>query len=173
MLRVGQFLYLLAACHDVQANQVTAKPSSTTTTAFFATPPASLGVPADFTAGPFFATDFLKAFFPGFGPSQTSVEPQPLITDPVVSVFDKYKFQTCSKWTWFEVQNCLPAWSYWSRNYSYSKSSGSCGTSSIWNNQLPDCHLTFHQPVHSELNPIPPECFHPNHRNPQQHREDL
>ena len=52
---------------------------------FFATPPASLGVPADFTAGPFFATDFLRAFFPGFGPTQISVEPQPLITNVVVS----------------------------------------------------------------------------------------
>ncbi|KAF8521774.1 Metallo-dependent phosphatase [Hysterangium stoloniferum] len=56
---------------------------ASTTSAFFATPPASLSVPADFTGQPFFQTDFLKAFFPGFGPSQTSVEPQPLITDPV------------------------------------------------------------------------------------------
>ena len=58
--------------------------SPTSTSVFFATPPASLSVPADFTAQPFFQTDFLKAFFPGFGPSQTSVEPQPLVTDPVV-----------------------------------------------------------------------------------------
>lgn len=55
------------------------------TSVFFATPPASLSVPADFTAQPFFVTDLLKAFYSGFGPSQTSVEPQPLITDPVVS----------------------------------------------------------------------------------------
>ncbi|KDR69557.1 hypothetical protein GALMADRAFT_104017 [Galerina marginata CBS 339.88] len=57
--------------------------TSTSTTAFFATPPASLSVPADFTAGPFFATDFLHAFFKGLGPTQTSLEPQPFITDPV------------------------------------------------------------------------------------------
>ncbi|KIJ51843.1 hypothetical protein M422DRAFT_157627 [Sphaerobolus stellatus SS14] len=57
--------------------------ASPTSSAFFATPPASLNVPADFTAQGLFATDFLKAFFPGFGPSQTSVEPQPIITDPV------------------------------------------------------------------------------------------
>lgn len=121
MLRIGVFVALLAACHDVQASRATsasastlspatsstasgsvtastvsassasASPpatSSTTTTAFFATPPASLSVPADFTAGPFFATDFLQRFFPGFGPTQTSVEPQPLITDPVVSILD-------------------------------------------------------------------------------------
>ncbi|KAF8528594.1 Metallo-dependent phosphatase-like protein [Gautieria morchelliformis] len=50
---------------------------------FFATPPASLDVPADFTAQPFFVTDFLNVFYSGFGPSQTSVEPQPVITDPV------------------------------------------------------------------------------------------
>lgn len=91
MFRVGVFVALLAACHDVYAKPptkptVTKSTSTSTTTAFFATPPASLGVPADFTAGPFFATDFLKAFFPGFGPTQTSVEPQPLITDPVVSI---------------------------------------------------------------------------------------
>jgi hypothetical protein len=53
---------------------------------FFATPPASLGVPADFTAQPFFVTDLLKSFYPGFGPTQTSVEPQPVITDPVVRI---------------------------------------------------------------------------------------
>ncbi|KAF8961980.1 Metallo-dependent phosphatase-like protein [Flammula alnicola] len=76
MLRIGAFVALFAACLDVHANPV-ANPTvplaaasrsaaSTSTAAFFATPPASLG-----------------AFFPGFGPSQTSVEPQPLITDPV------------------------------------------------------------------------------------------
>lgn len=118
MLRVGVFVALLVAFYDVKANPATnstvppvsasstavassattssVDASSATTSAtltstipFFATPPASLGVPADFTAGPFFATDFLQAFFPGFGPTQTSVEPQPLITDPVVSIFDK------------------------------------------------------------------------------------
>jgi hypothetical protein len=89
MFRVSVFVALLALCHDVQAerapNPAVPASSSSSTTAFFATPPASLGVPADFTAGPFFATDFLRAFFPGFGPTQTSVEPQPLITDVVVS----------------------------------------------------------------------------------------
>lgn len=96
MFRVGVFVALLAVCHDTQAKK-NPTTSSTTTTAFFATPPASLGVPADFTAGPFFATDFLKVFFPGFGPTQTSVEPQPLITDPVVSVYHKCaRFKPCS-----------------------------------------------------------------------------
>ena len=89
MFRVSVFVALLAVSHEVQsepAPKPTAPPSSSSsTTAFFATPPASLGVPADFTASPFFATDFLRAFFPGFGPTQTSVEPQPLITDVVVS----------------------------------------------------------------------------------------
>ena len=93
MFRVSVLVALLAACRDVQAELARPSPtvpaSSSSTTAFFATPPASLGVPADFTAGPFFATDFLRAFFPGFGPTQTSVEPQPLITDVVVSSFDK------------------------------------------------------------------------------------
>lgn len=60
-------------------------PRSTSSSVFFATPPASLSVPADFTAGVLFSTDFLKEFYPGFGPTQTSVEPQPKITDPVVS----------------------------------------------------------------------------------------
>ena len=96
MFRVGVVLVLFATCHDVQADPganptvpPAATPGSASTTPFFAAPPASLGVPADLTAGPYFATDFLQAFFPGFGPSQTSVEPQPLITDPVVSVLDK------------------------------------------------------------------------------------
>ena len=103
MFRVSVFVALLAACHDVQAEPLTAPnptvpaSSSSSTTAFFATPPASLGVPADFTAGPFFATDFLRAFFPGFGPTQTSVEPQPLITDVVVSGFDKSQFEAVLK----------------------------------------------------------------------------
>ncbi|KAF8514400.1 hypothetical protein JB92DRAFT_3115677 [Gautieria morchelliformis] len=48
-----------------------------------ATPLASLDVPADFTAQPFFVTDLLNVFYSGFGPSQTSVEPQPVMTDPV------------------------------------------------------------------------------------------
>jgi sphingomyelin phosphodiesterase len=90
MFRVSVLVALLAVCHDVQAEPARPNPtvpasSFSSTTAFFATPPASLGVPHDFTAGPFFATDFLRAFFPGFGPTQTSVEPQPLITDAVVS----------------------------------------------------------------------------------------
>ena len=94
MFRLGVLLAILAALPAQpqpavnQTDPAAAKPrpSTSTTTAFFATPPASLGVPADFTAGPFFATDFLRAFRTGFGPSQTSVEPQPLITDPVVSI---------------------------------------------------------------------------------------
>ena len=73
-----------ASIADNHKSSKTATPTSTSTSVFFATPPASLSVPADFTAGPFFATDLLKAFYPGFGPSQTSVEPQPIITDPVV-----------------------------------------------------------------------------------------
>ncbi|KAF8497004.1 hypothetical protein JB92DRAFT_3125839 [Gautieria morchelliformis] len=48
-----------------------------------ATPPASLDIPADFTAQPFFMTDLLNMFYSGFGPFQTSIEPQPVITDPV------------------------------------------------------------------------------------------
>ncbi|GJJ11789.1 hypothetical protein Clacol_006027 [Clathrus columnatus] len=65
------------------------KPSSTSSSrtssvsTHFSTPPASLNVPASFSAGPHFSTDFLKEFYPGFGPTQTSVEPQPIITDPV------------------------------------------------------------------------------------------
>ena len=102
MFRVSVFvLALLAVCHDVQAepapNPTAPASSSSSTTAFFATPPASLGVPADFTAGPFFVTDFFRAFFPGFGPTQTSVEPQPLITDVVVSAFDKCQFEAMLK----------------------------------------------------------------------------
>ena len=98
MFRVRVFVLALLAVtvrlnHGVQAepapNPTVPASSSSSTTAFFATPPASLGVPADFTASPFFATDFLRAFFPGFGPTQTSVEPQPLITDVVVSDFEK------------------------------------------------------------------------------------
>ena len=74
-------------CPDVQANGRQAPQQyhhqvHRVTTEFFATPPASLG---DFTAAPFFATDFLKAFSPGFEATQTSVEPQLLITDPIVS----------------------------------------------------------------------------------------
>lgn len=60
---------------------------SSSTSAPFATPPASLSVPAAVTAGLFFSTQFLKEFYPGFGPTQTSVEPQPVITDIVVSPF--------------------------------------------------------------------------------------
>ena len=104
MFRVSAFVTLLAVCHDVQEEPlaapnptVPASSSSSTTTAFSATPPASLGVPADFTAGPFFATDFLRAFFPGFGPTQTSAEPQPLITDVVVSGFDVIQFEAMLK----------------------------------------------------------------------------
>lgn len=101
MFHVSVFVALLAVCNEVQAEPAP-KPtvptsSSSSTTAFFATPPASLGVPADFTAGPFFATDFLRAFFPGFGPTQTSVEPQPLVTDVVVSGFDIIYLKPCSK----------------------------------------------------------------------------
>lgn len=61
--------------------------SHTTSSAVFvgSTPPASLSVPAAVTAGQFMSTDFLKKYYPGFGPTQTSVEPQPVITDPVVS----------------------------------------------------------------------------------------
>ena len=103
MFRVSVFvLALLAVCHDVQAepapNPTVPASSSSSTTAFFATPPASLGVPADFTAGPFFVTDFFRAFFPGFGPTQTSVEPQPLITDVVVSaILINASLKPCSK----------------------------------------------------------------------------
>ena len=103
MFCVGLFVALFAACYDVRAKPAanpTVTPSTsaaTTSTAFFATPPASLSVPADFTAGPFFVTDFLNAFFPGFGPTQTSVEPQPLITDPVVSILINTNFKPCSK----------------------------------------------------------------------------
>ena len=110
MFRVSVFVALLATCH-VQAKQAphptVPASSSSSTTAFFATPPASLGVPADFTAGPFFATDFLRAFFPGFGPTQTSVEPQPLITDVVVSGFDKCQFEAMNIDEPLIVQNCL------------------------------------------------------------------
>ena len=118
MFRVGVFVALLAVCRDAQAERAP-KPtgpasSSSSTTAFFATPPASLGVPADFTAGPFFATDFLRAFFPGFGPTQTSVEPQPLITDVVVSGIDINQFESMLKdeslnLSPFIGQNCLSA----------------------------------------------------------------
>jgi sphingomyelin phosphodiesterase len=74
MFHVGVVLAILATCHDVQAKPAAnptvpppaATPSSASTTPFFAAPPASLGVPADLTAGPYFATDFLQAFFPGF-----------------------------------------------------------------------------------------------------------
>lgn len=63
----------------------TSSSHSTSSSAVFSgsTPPASLSVPAAVTAGQFMSTDFLKAYFPGFGPTQTSVEPQPVITDPV------------------------------------------------------------------------------------------
>jgi len=84
-------LVLLLASLDASAKPT----ASPTTSAFFATPPASLSVPADFTAPGFFQTDFLKAFFPGFGPSQTSVEPQPMITDPVVQIFHIKKLFIC------------------------------------------------------------------------------
>ncbi|KAF8589271.1 Metallo-dependent phosphatase [Ramaria rubella] len=50
---------------------------------FFAAPPAALSAPADFTLPHLFQTDFLHAFYPGLGPTQTTAEPQPLITDPV------------------------------------------------------------------------------------------
>ncbi|KAF8589284.1 hypothetical protein K439DRAFT_1525920 [Ramaria rubella] len=68
------------------ATTIASKPSSAvaaSSSVFFATPPAFLNAPADFTAQPFFQTDFLHNFFPGFEPTQTSVEPQPMITDPV------------------------------------------------------------------------------------------
>ena len=91
-----------------QASTTTIPPSSASSsassiTAFFATPPASLDVPADFIAAPFFATDFLKAFFPGLEATQTSVEPQPLITDPLVSdLIHIYSILCCRPGTYKE-----------------------------------------------------------------------
>lgn len=84
------FYLAIAGIHAASASasgstiQTTLAQVPTSTSVFFATPPASLNVPADFTAGILFSTDFLKDFFPGFGPTQTSLEPQPKITDPVV-----------------------------------------------------------------------------------------
>ncbi|KAF8589774.1 hypothetical protein K439DRAFT_1612572 [Ramaria rubella] len=79
-LVVSMAAYVNGATVDAHKPSPTVAASSSV---FFATPPASLKAPADFTAQPFFLTDFLHEFFPGFGPTQTSVEPQPLITDPV------------------------------------------------------------------------------------------
>ena len=60
---------------------------ASSTSVLFATPLASLRVDvlAGFTAQSFFfVTDLLKSFYSGFGLSETSVEPQLVITDPVV-----------------------------------------------------------------------------------------
>jgi hypothetical protein len=37
--------------------------------------------PATFTPGPFFPAEPFKEFYKGFGPSQTSVQPQPKVTN--------------------------------------------------------------------------------------------
>ena len=84
MRRILFRVALVASTRTVHAAVTAAASHTASASVFSATPPASLSVPADFTAKPFFQTDFLKSFFSGFGPSQTSVEPQPLITDPVV-----------------------------------------------------------------------------------------
>lgn len=83
--RAGSFFLLFRNVYAASGSAIQTTQAPTATSALFATPPASLNVPADFTAGFLFSTDFLKEFFSGFGPSQTSVEPQPKITDPVVS----------------------------------------------------------------------------------------
>jgi hypothetical protein len=45
--------------------------------------PPGLTNPATVTPDPFFPAEPFSIFYDGFGPSQTVVQPQPIITDPV------------------------------------------------------------------------------------------